>query len=216
MKKLIKIDRNGTKYYEGDVPCERCGGAGGADKWKPTGWKCYKCGGTGTQWGRWKEYTPEYEAKLAEQRRKRREKWEAEHAEEIAARKAEQERKEAEQKAEQERREREEAERKARSQHIGKAGDRIELEVTYERTATFQRQSFRGFGTETAAIHTFRDNDGNVLTWTTTRALGKWISDTEWQDYEEGAKLTIKATIKEHSEYKGEKQTKVIRVKVKE
>lgn len=26
-------------------PCGRCGGAGGADKWKFTGWTCYQCGG---------------------------------------------------------------------------------------------------------------------------------------------------------------------------
>ena len=25
--------------------CSRCGGAGGADKWKHTGWTCYQCGG---------------------------------------------------------------------------------------------------------------------------------------------------------------------------
>ena len=27
--------------------CSRCGGAGGSDKWAPTGWTCYQCGGTG-------------------------------------------------------------------------------------------------------------------------------------------------------------------------
>lgn len=27
--------------------CGRCGGAGGADKWKPTGWTCFECGGSG-------------------------------------------------------------------------------------------------------------------------------------------------------------------------
>jgi hypothetical protein len=27
--------------------CNRCGGAGGADKWQMTGWTCYQCGGTG-------------------------------------------------------------------------------------------------------------------------------------------------------------------------
>ena len=27
--------------------CHRCGGAGGADKWKFTGWTCFECGGLG-------------------------------------------------------------------------------------------------------------------------------------------------------------------------
>ena len=74
-KKLIKVDRNGTKYYEVETKCDRCGGRGGSDAWAYTGWTCYKCGGTGE--GGWKivkEYTPEYEAKLEEQRRKRAEK----------------------------------------------------------------------------------------------------------------------------------------------
>jgi len=29
------------------IPCSRCGGAGGADKWIFTGYTCYKCGGSG-------------------------------------------------------------------------------------------------------------------------------------------------------------------------
>jgi len=27
--------------------CSRCGGLGGSDKWKHTGWSCYQCGGSG-------------------------------------------------------------------------------------------------------------------------------------------------------------------------
>lgn len=27
--------------------CNRCGGAGGADKWQHTGWRCFDCGGSG-------------------------------------------------------------------------------------------------------------------------------------------------------------------------
>lgn len=72
--KLIRVDRNGTQYFEGMVSCDRCGGAGGADAWAYTGWTCYKCGGSGKQFATWKVYTPEYEEKLAEQRRKRAEK----------------------------------------------------------------------------------------------------------------------------------------------
>lgn len=43
--------------------CGRCGGQGGADQWKHTGWTCYKCGGNGTDGV---EYLPLYTAeKLA-------------------------------------------------------------------------------------------------------------------------------------------------------
>ena len=30
------------------------GGLGGADQWKETGWTCYKCGGTGQMFDKWK------------------------------------------------------------------------------------------------------------------------------------------------------------------
>ena len=68
----IRTDRNGTKYYA-DYTCQRCGGAGGSDKWRFTGWSCYECGGSGKSHKPMiiKEYTPEYEAKLAERRAKR-------------------------------------------------------------------------------------------------------------------------------------------------
>ena len=72
--KLIRIDKNGTKYYEGRIPCDRCGGHGGAEVWKFTGWTCYKCNGSGKIHSTWKEYTPEYEAKLNANRLKRIEK----------------------------------------------------------------------------------------------------------------------------------------------
>lgn len=68
----LKTDKNGTKYYA-DYTCQRCGGLGGSDKWKFTGWKCYDCGGSGigTRPEIIKVYTPEYEAKLNERRAKR-------------------------------------------------------------------------------------------------------------------------------------------------
>lgn len=74
-RKPFKVDKNGTKYYA-DYTCQRCGGQGGADQWKFTGWTCYDCGGSGiaSKPYVWKEYTPEYEAKLNAQREKRFEK----------------------------------------------------------------------------------------------------------------------------------------------
>jgi hypothetical protein len=51
--------------------CHRCGGAGGADQWKRTGWTCYNCGGTGNKgWIDRKVYTAEKIAKLDEAKEK--------------------------------------------------------------------------------------------------------------------------------------------------
>lgn len=74
-KIYIRTDKNGTKIYH-DYTCTRCGGAGYSEAWRFTGMTCYKCGGTGKQPEPQviKVYTPEYEAKLAEQRAKRHEK----------------------------------------------------------------------------------------------------------------------------------------------
>jgi hypothetical protein len=38
--------RSGPRSYTiRNEPCHRCGGQGGSDAWRHTGWKCYRCGG---------------------------------------------------------------------------------------------------------------------------------------------------------------------------
>ena len=214
MAKLIRTDRNGTKYFEGYVPCPRCDGKGvyiiGVCNGQPVlspvdSGVCFKCGGTGKEWGKWKEYTPEYEAKLAERREKRRAKLLANQAEEIAERKRKaQEEEEARLKAKAEEEARE-AERKAKSNYIGSAGEKVSLEAIYIGSPHYERPAF-GYGTETAYIHTFKVDD-NVVIWNTTSYNGIY-------DLEEGDKVKLTGTIKEHKEYKGEKQTTLIRCKV--
>lgn len=203
MATLIRVDRNGTKYYSGMVTCDRCGGAGGADKWAYTGWNCYKCGGTGKVQGTWKEYTPEYEAKLEERRSKRAEKYMKEHEQEIKEREEARAKAEAEKKAEMERLEAEERAEKAKSQHYGNIGDKIEAKAIYMFSAWYEAPSFCGYGTETRYIHTFKVGD-DTLVWKTTRGLG----------IEKETEVTLKGTIKEHTEYKEEKQTILTRCKV--
>lgn len=80
----IRTDRNGTKYFA-DYTCKRCGGQGGLPQWIYTGYTCYECGGTGVAAKPeiFKEYTPEYAAKLEERRSKAREKKRLECIEQI-------------------------------------------------------------------------------------------------------------------------------------
>ena len=49
--------------------CQRCGGRGGSDAWKHTGWTCYKCNGEGSQG--YKTITVYTEEKLAKLDKKR-------------------------------------------------------------------------------------------------------------------------------------------------
>lgn len=202
-KTLIKTDRNGSKHYEGIVTCDRCGGAGGAENWKYTGWTCYKCNGTGKMKAKWIERTPEYEAKLEARRAKKAEanRAEAEARKERyeAAIKAAEEAKKA--------REAEEAAKKAISQYVGAVGAKLDIKARFDHTAWYERKSFAGYGMETVYIVSFRDADGNLLIWKTTSPKG-------CNELEEGDEISLKGTVKEHTEYKDEKQTILTRCRV--
>lgn len=224
MARLIKIDKNGTKYWEGRITCDRCQGRG----WYAIGVNngqlvpshidqavCWKCGGAGTVIGKWKEYTPEHEAKLEKARQRRRAKQEAEAEKvrvQVEAERAEREaREEAERKAEEERIKAE----KAVSQYIGEIGEKVDLEVEIDHTAWYERQSFSGYGTETVYIHTFKDDAGNKIVWkTTSTTLGFINPKGDWIPYEAGDRIHLKGTVKEHSEYKDEKQTVLTRCRI--
>lgn len=197
---LIKIDRNGSKHFEGEIKCDRCGGDGmykwgaiinGCPQYMGT---CFKCEGKGTVISKWIERTPEYQATLDAKREAR---WKERQAKAEAQMKA---RKEAEAKAEAKIK----AER-AISQHVGDIGQKLEIEVTYIYRTSFEVRSFKGFGTDTMYIHIFKDADGNVFTWKTANVI----------DAEYGDVVTVKGTIKDHDEYRDEKQTVLTRCKVK-
>lgn len=222
MAKLIKIDRNGSKYYEGLVTCDRCGGDG-MYKWgaiingRPQySGVCFKCYGAGKVHGTWIERTPEYQAKLdarraakaeaiAEQRRKEAEEAEAKRLAEEAERKAKI------------------AAQKAISQYQGEVGQRITIDIVESHTTSFNTRI--GWKTETMYIHIMKDADGNVYTWKTQNSLGYYYEDEKgwmedkgkrysWHEIEDDETITIKGTIKSHSEYKDEKQTVLTRCKV--
>lgn len=269
----VRTDKNGTKIYA-DYTCPRCGGAGGADKWDLTGWTCYECGGSGRSHKPQlvKKYTPEYEAKLEEQRSKRAEKARAKRLDEFREHKVElvqakgfnadgkaylaigntyeikDELREAGAKwnssingwiflvnlekyntveltAEECLNFNEEAgwiswkdykelkdlvqskipkEDKPVSEYVGSIGDIINQIVTLEGVYSYDRKSFRGWGTESVRIYKFRDDNGNILVWNTT----------SWREVQEGMRIHLTGTIKEHSEYKGEKQTALTRCKM--
>ena len=209
---LIKIDRNGSKHYEGAVVCDRCNGRG----WYAIGScngqlvpshvddaVCYKCHGAGKVRGKWIERTPEYQAKLDAKREAKRAaaqaKFEAEEAQRAAER-------EAAERAEREAREAREAEIKAQkaiSQYVGEIGSKVDFKGTYVRTGSWEQKSFRGYGYETMFVHTFKDSDGNVFIWKTQKGLPV--------DLNYGEPVDVRGTVKEHSEYKDEKQTAITR-----
>ena len=204
--RFVRTDKNGTKIFE-DWTCPRCGGAGWAGQWKFTGVFCFRCGGSGRRSRpvTIREYTDEYAAKLEAKRIAKQKKYEEEHADEIAAAKAERERREAEEaaRAEAERIEAEERERKFRGHFYGTVGQKVEIEVTY--TGCFFFDSIYGGGT----VYKFDTDDGAHLVWMTSGSLGD--NDTV---VDENTRVTIRATIKEHKERNGVEQTMLTRVKL--
>jgi len=103
-----------------------------------------------------------------------------------------------------------EAEKKNRkpSEHIGNIKERIEIDVIYSHTIPHEGT----YGT--TWISTMWTPEGNRLTWFGSRPLEVGpLEDGSYHPVEKGEKIRIKATIKNHDEYNGEKITVVSRVK---
>ena len=92
------------------------------------------------------------------------------------------------------------------SQHVGNIGDKVELRLTYVHTASWENDFGGYWSCNMTYIHTLKDEQGNVFTWKTGNII----------DADLGSVITLKGTIKEHSEYKGTKQTVLTRCKVVE
>ena len=216
MKELVKTDKNGTKYYEEIVECWKCNGSGWYS-WGPNGCYsgvCFACEGRGKRLIKSKEYTPEHEAKLMAQREKRRLKRAAEWEQQNAERQKEideRNRKQAEREAEWQR-------QKALSNYVGEVGEKIELVVTVSFETEYEVPSFRGYGTRLVHIYSLKDDNGNTLVWKTGGYLRKESVDELGHIAtffaQKNDKVKIAATVKNHSDYKNEKQTELSRVKI--
>lgn len=106
----------------------------------------------------------------------------------------------------------------SKSEWQGQPKERKDFELTYVSEYEYDTVAYCSWqGTETHYIYTFTDGT-NCYVWKTTNLLGKWAKDEngreEFWEYEAGDTVKLKATIKEHTEYKGIKQTVLTRAKV--
>lgn len=262
MAKLIRIDKNGTKYYE-ETQCPKCGGNGYINGYEHIeGGRCFLCGGSGFYTTHWKEMTPEYAQKLADRRlAKARAKsaernaeylkklgfsedgkawivlgntyeikddlkaagarfhnllgWHFDHADngfdcfEINTADVMYETIEhtldlkadwmiiefiKEQKAL--------YAPKSTSEYVGEVGDKIEMKLIFKSEHSFETHySYYG---ELNFIYKFADEAGNTIVWKTSKCY----------DLKEGETYIVKGKIKDHNEYKGDKQTVLTRCKI--
>lgn len=86
------------------------------------------------------------------------------------------------------------------SKHIGAVGGRIELSARHLSTRFL---GDNGFGLSTK-LHKFITDEGNVISWVTSSGA----------NIEQNKRISLKATIKEHREYNGIKETSITRTKV--
>lgn len=107
------------------------------------------------------------------------------------------------------------------SEWVGEPKQRTDMELTFVREWSYERHTYRSnYYTEWFHIYTLADDEGNCYVWKTTNDLdvewydedGKWHCDAA----EPGDRVVLKATVKEHGEYKGIKQTVITRPKIKE
>ena len=96
--------------------------------------------------------------------------------------------------------------------------DRINKQVTITGVYSYERPAY-GYGTETVHIYKMADENEVIYVWKTTSYMTVELETPKdgWQlgeCVEKGDVVTIKATVKEQSEYNGESQTIIQRVKV--
>ena len=86
------------------------------------------------------------------------------------------------------------------SQHIGSIGERLDLNLHIDRV--FDSAYYRNdgwYGSTITYMYLMHDEYGNIFKWSTQKC------------YEEGSDVHFKATVKEHTEYKGIPQTVLTR-----
>jgi hypothetical protein len=91
---------------------------------------------------------------------------------------------------------------KGASEWIGRVGDTIDMVLTLRRVGSYETHF--GFRAQTVEIFTFADQAGNALIWKTS----------SFPQLDEGNQYRVRGTIKEHGEYRGERQTVLTRCKV--
>lgn len=93
------------------------------------------------------------------------------------------------------------------SEHIGQAGDKVELEVEIISVRSFSGQRMGYWDSGVRFLTTMKSGDNIIKYW----GYPKFKNCPESLDKPEGMKAMMKAMIKDHGEYKGLKDTVVSR-----
>ena len=105
-------------------------------------------------------------------------------------------------------------EQKARSAFLGLENERREFKLHVDKMVEIEVPKFNYYDSGIMRIFLMRDQDGNRVVYKTKSAWYITLQDGICSFVHEGDDITIKGTIKAHTEYKGEKQTIIQRAKV--
>lgn len=92
------------------------------------------------------------------------------------------------------------------SKYVGQVGKRIDIEIADTKLLTTIETQW-GY----TFLYKFTDINGNVLVWFASNRLGRWNENGAWEDVD--SVKSLRATVKEHSERDGVKQTILTRCK---
>ena len=193
--RLFKTDKNGTKYYVSHK-CQRCGGRGIIPHYNYIdGGVCYECNGSGVsdKGTITKEYTLEYKAKL-----------EAKQQAKLAEEQAKQQAIEAKREADKQERIKAQAVKYATSNYLAEVGSKLSVKVKLLQVFEFHRVQYHYYDNSMTYIYRFIDDLGNIIVWNTSIVIDKVYV---------GQSFELKATVKEHKDYNGVKQTVVTNAK---
>ena len=93
------------------------------------------------------------------------------------------------------------------SEYVGSIKQRIDLTLTYLKSFSYETEYGMTY------IHRFIDNNDNIFVWRTNKTLGLY-KDNKWFQFDINSQVKLKGTIKDHNEYREEKQTILTRCKV--
>ena len=106
---------------------------------------------------------------------------------------------------------------------VGNVGDRITIKVASARVLYTRDNSWKSYYAGCSYVNEIIDKDGHVYIWSSSEVVDMYIDDKIHFEDDEGklhsfkdkdGYITIVATVKSHSEYKGVKQTVITRGKI--
>jgi len=95
------------------------------------------------------------------------------------------------------------------SEWVAEPKKRIDLDLTLVDVYEFDGYSYSYYDDGKTYLYKFRDADGNCFVWKTKKYMWEWRQEDD--DVWNVVAVKMRATVKEHSTYRGVKQTVIVR-----